>query len=66
MLVDADWEGIEMEYNGDTNEDVRANEELTKRIYATDEPLTDWEEFIACDYFKFGWESAMKYVKDLK
>lgn len=52
-----------MNYNGDSLEDVTANETFYK-ILKEDSLYGMHEEFIAGDYFKEGWEAAMKFARE--
>lgn len=51
------------DYNGDTEEDIAMNQAFTNRRYAPDEALQGIEEFVAVDYFQWGWEAAMEFVR---
>lgn len=55
-----------MDYNDDTPEGIYANEALTKHLYDPEESLQGIEGFIAVDYFKYGWEAAMKFAEEMK
>jgi hypothetical protein len=50
-----------MNYNGDTEEDVEANSVVSKLM--GDDDLEGVQKFIAADYFAWGWEAAMDFVK---
>jgi hypothetical protein len=50
-----------MDFNGDEPEDVEANAILTKHLYDPEEGLNLQEQFIAADFFKYGWEAAKRF-----
>lgn len=53
-----------MDYNGDTPEDVRAKEVADKLVYDPEEGIKEgWEQFIAYDFFQYGWEACMEFCK---
>lgn len=54
-----------MIYCGDSLEDVTANETFYK-LLQEDSLYSMEQEFIAGDYFKAGWEAAIKFVKEMK
>lgn len=52
-----------MNYCGDTDEDVVANETLT-RLFAEDPQNSTYECILAADYFRYGWEAAVAFMKN--
>jgi hypothetical protein len=53
-----------MNYCGDTDEDCTANEVFSKLVSEDELNLT--QKFIAQDYFKWGWEAALEWVKKVE